>query len=196
MTKIILGMAAVLILFLPAAHADGSGDMLFELTISNLIWVGDNACGVGGSGTGTSPCIETFNISFEVEQSVFTFGIVPGTVSFASSGPISGLGCCADFLAEAGFGEIGGGGTEFDFEPEIPSATLLHPGTFGVTGVIFTCPAGTCANDFFNGVPAFENNLNPPFGSGTLTISAIPEPPMLPLMLLGILPLAFVRRRA
>jgi hypothetical protein len=194
-----LAMAALALLLLGSAsvaRADGSGgDVLFEWTVSNLTFVGDNACAVSGSGTGTSPCIETFNISFEVDQADFTFNVVPGTESFKSSGPISGLGCCTDLLAEAGFAEISGGGAEFDFGPVMLLQTPLQIGTYAINGVIFKCPAGTCADDFFSGIPVTENNLNPPFGSGTLTISAMPEPPMLAMMFLGILPLAFVRRR-
>jgi hypothetical protein len=47
----------------------------------------------------------------------------------------------------------------------------------------------------FRGFPQMMNSDGGPEGFGTITIREMPEPPMLAMILLGILPLAFVRRR-
>jgi hypothetical protein len=199
MSKIILGLAAVLILFLPAAHADGTegADALFEWTFS-ITFVGSNACGTNGSGIGTSPCVETFNGSFEVGifQNGEGFGYIDGTGSVTSTGPLSGFTCCVGELGSGDFVELLGGGVEFDISGGPNIGTEPPPGTYPGGGVLFTCPVGTCANDFFSGgVPPIFNDDGPPFGTGTFTIRELPEPPMLAMLFLGILPLAFVRRR-
>jgi hypothetical protein len=200
MTKMILVLAAALILFLPAAHADGTdgADALFEWTFS-LTFVGDNACGTNGSGVGTSPCVETFNGAFEtgIFQNGLGFGLIDGTGSLTSTGPLSGIGCCdGTFLADANFVELLGNGIEFDISQESGViGSEPPPGVYPGGGLIFTCAAGPCADDFFSGVPQTMNDDSGPQGFGTFTIRELPEPPMLPMMLLGILPLAFVRRR-
>jgi hypothetical protein len=197
MKKIILVLAAALVLFLPAARADGSDNTFFEWTFTNLTFIGDNACGANGSGVGSSPCVETFNGSFEVEviPSQLLFGIV-GTGSVTSTGPLTGFGCCSGpQFEETNFVWMDGNGTEIDFAPITAiKGVPLPPGTYQAFGVIFTCPAGPCANDFFSGVPQVENNLDPPFATGTITVKEIPEPPMLAMMLAGLLSLAFLKR--
>jgi hypothetical protein len=197
MTKMILVLGAVLILFLPAARADGGG-AIFDWTF-NLTFVGDNACGTNGSGVGTSPCVETFNGSFEVGifQNGLGFGFIDGTGSVTSTGPLSGFTCCVGELGSGDFVELLGGGAEFDIEADSGVTGFEPPpGIYPASGVLFTCPIGTCANDFFSGnVPPIFNDDGPPFGTGTFTIREIPEPPMLAMMLAGILPLAFIRRR-
>ena len=196
MTKMILVLGAVLILFLPAARADGGG-AIFDWTF-NLTFVGDNACGTNGSGVGTSPCVETFNGSFETQSfsDPLTIVYVVGSGSVTTTGPLSGFVCCLapDFSAD-GVLEMFGDGTEFDLGTGTSAGTQPPPGTHEDVGNIFTCPAGTCADDFFSGVPQQLNNEHGPFGFGTVTIREMPEPPMLAMMLLGILPLALVRRR-
>jgi hypothetical protein len=196
MKKMILVLAAVLILFLPTARADGSNDAFFEWTF-NLVFVGDNVCGPNGAGVGTSPCVETFNGSFEtgIFQNGVGFGFVDGTGSVTTTGPLSGFFCCeAPSFSADGVLQMPSGNGEFDFEAAVAAGTEPPPGTYGVAGGFFSCAAGTCANDFNNGVPVqmmSELNLIP----GAITIREIPEPPMLAMVLLGVLPLAFVRRR-
>jgi hypothetical protein len=199
MTKTILVLAAALILFLPAAHADGTdgADALFEWTFS-LTFVGDNACGTNGSGIGTSPCVETVNGSFEVGifQNGLGFGFIDGTGSVTSTGPLSGFTCCDGELGSGDFVELLGP-AEFDIK-QFSGITGSEPppGVYPGGGDIFVCPAGTCADDFFSGVPQTMNSDSGPQGFGTFTIREMPEPPMLAMMLLGVLPLAFIRRRA
>ncbi|MGD0403447.1 MAG: hypothetical protein ABSB66_09630 [Candidatus Acidiferrales bacterium] len=198
MTKMMLVLAAALILFLPAARADGSDGTIFAWTF-NLTFIGDNACGPSGSGVGTSPCVETFNGSFETEYTLdgLELGYVVGSGLVTTTGPLSGFGCCyaPSYSADGVLEMFGSGGTEVDLGTGTIAFVQPPPGTHEDVGTIYTCPAGTCANDFFSGVPQLFNNLNGPYGFGTVTIREMPEPPMLAMMLLGILPLAFVRRR-
>jgi hypothetical protein len=199
MKKMILGLAAVLILFLPAAHADGTAGSISDWTFS-LTFVGDNACGTNGSGVGTSPCVETFNGAFQTQYTLddLELGYVAGSGSVTTTGPLSGFGCCFDlsYSATGALEMFGNGGTEFDLFTGTQSFVQPPPGTHEDAGVIFTCPAGTCADDFFSGVPHLINNEDGPFGFGTVTIRNMPEPSTLAMMFLGILPLAFIRRRA
>src|ERR1700735_529583 len=107
MTKMILVLGAVLILFLPAARADGGG-AIFDWTF-NLTFVGDNACGTNGSGVGTSPCVETFNGSFETQSfsDPLTIVYVVGSGSVTTTGPLSGfVWCLAQIFMSHGVFEL------------------------------------------------------------------------------------------
>jgi hypothetical protein len=197
MTKMILVLGAVLILFLPAARADGGGgDTFFQWTYS-MVFIGDSVCGPSGTGVGTSPCVETFNGSFETEEFQLPLGVefVDGTGSVTTTGPLSGFDCCdAPSFGADGVLQMPSGNGEFDFGALAPGGSEPPPGIYGVFGGFFSCAAGTCANDFNNGVPVqimSELDVIP----GTITIREMPEPPMLAMMFLGILPLTFVRRR-
>ena len=115
-----------------------------------MTFVGNNACGPSGTGVGTSPCVETFNLSLELDEAAPTFFVVPGSASATFTGPLTGWSCCGDSLALANFVALFAP-APVNFSPvpvntntdevDIGTAQLLltpiEPGTFAGVGVIF-----------------------------------------------------------
>jgi hypothetical protein len=199
--KTLLLLTAVFIglVFIPAAHADSSpSSTLYQYTLSDITFVGNNACG--------GPCVETFSVSFELDYVDGYGSIVPGTSSIVASGPLTNLTCCeADW--NGGYIVVGTDqtdihnldyGAEFDIVAEAPI-----PGTNTNFVEMYSCTNGTCSADFCTsetcsyadayGYPiCFNCGIEPQ--SGTITIAAVPEPPLFALTLAGLLPLALVKR--
>ena len=181
-------------------------DSFFEYTVSNMTFVGNNACGPSGTGVGHSPCVETFNLSLELDEAAPTFFVVPGSASATFTGPLSGWSCCGDSLALANFVALFAP-APVNFSPvpvntntdevDIGTAQLLltpiEPGTFAGVGTMFSCQSQTCVKDFYSSTSQQDNDvLN---GSGTITISAIPEPATGWLLGAGLIALLLVLRR-
>jgi hypothetical protein len=71
--------------------------------------------------------------------------------------------------------------------------TPIEPGTFAGVGTMFSCQSQTCVRDFYSSTSQQDNDvLN---GSGTITISAIPEPATGWLLGVGLIALLLVLRR-
>lgn len=182
-------------------------DSFFEYTVTNMTFVGNSVCGPSGTGVGTSPCIETFNLSLELDEQAPTFFVVPGSASATFSGPLTGWSCCGDSLALANFVALFAP-APVNFSPvpvntntdevDIGTAQLLltplEPGTFAGVGTMFSCQSQTCVRDFYSSSSQQDNDvLN---GSGTITISNIPEPATGLLLGAGLVALLLGMRRS
>lgn len=186
--------------FVPTSHAD----TYYKVTILNITFDGTNACG--------GQCVETFDGSFELDVFLPPAGvnldatIVPGSVSFTSSGPLGVLNCCG---VNFGMGYIAITGAPLQpYGPDEFDITLIaNTDLFGGTGIgeagieMYACESATCVADFTSpiGTPCFNCGTGP--SSGTVTFSLIPppvstpEPKALALLLLAIPALLFWANR-
>ncbi|MGA9882943.1 MAG: PEP-CTERM sorting domain-containing protein [Candidatus Acidiferrales bacterium] len=190
------------------AHADTFYDVSGTLTLT-----GNNACG-------SSPCTETIDFSFELDEgfnSVYdAYGLtfVPGTSTTTSSGPLGTM-----YFAGASGGPLayqtpgpGNGNvnfTAFNSSPdpvfadslELYVAENLQPDPFIPSfdgGTLYSCATATCVTDFCP--PSFCTSGGVDLGifapaSTESTVTAAPEPSALALLAFGLLALCFLGRR-
>lgn len=178
-------VAVCLFLLLVGGVPRSFADTFYQFNLSNITYVGNDVCGAGGN----QPCVETFSASFELDEASPDYGtVVPGTASITSSGPLGTLNCCQAFLPQGFIGIVGGsfasGYTEFDILG-FPANALVE---------MYACTSATCSQDFCNQ----ECSLGPlaPFPicfdcafapvSGSITVSEVPEPSTLMLVLAGV----------
>jgi hypothetical protein len=175
--KLALAALAVL-MFIPAAHADSSPPPPLEVTFSDTFL----------SDAGPT---ETLSGSFEWQPGFDGENgfIILSTAQDSSSGFLGPLGLPQDIFSGGFYAFDGQNGAEIDL-------FLVPSGNTGLTGnfFMFGCHSSI---DCLGSVSS--NGTNPAAfqspESETFTVSAMPEPSLLAMLLLGILPLAFVRRR-
>jgi hypothetical protein len=180
MNRITLVILAALI-FLPAAHADGAppNTSIDDVTFTAVF-------------TAANGATETLTGSFEYEIPDFAENpfMVPGTGQATGSGFLGSLSDPQDLEAEAGFiAFFDTGGDEIgmflrDFESLPPVVNVF----------LFGCVSAACDAAYPTDA-GFEGKAPTSF-TFSATPMQTPEPPLLAMMFLGILPLAFVRRRA
>lgn len=183
----------LLALVAPTSRADD----YFQYSLSNITLVGNSVCAPNGSGTGTSPCVETFSESFELDYNPTGGGyglpsavIVPGTESMTSSGPLT-------LLTGAGWlNYMGGYWPIANFDGAELDLFNFWPPTLGSGDAfieMYSCTSLTCSTDFCLpnvcsqvGTEAYPVCYNCGNGaSGTITVTATPDPPTILLLLVG-----------
>jgi hypothetical protein len=171
--KIAMAVLAVL-MFLPAAHADGTPPSIDDVTFTAVF-------------TSVSGATETLTGSFEYEITGSFENVVPGT------GQVSGSGFLGNFTGPEDLESPGGYIAFYDLLGDEVDMYL-----FDVVGdsarmslFLWGCVSEACQAAIAD--PGYAGN-GPT--SETFTISAMPEPPMLAMLFLGILPLALLSRRS
>lgn len=184
----------------PGAHADD----IVQVTISNLTFNGNNAC---PPPSGTASCTQTLSESYQWDNTTNTS--VSGSFSLSTAG---GLGTSFSLysgprLAGAPFSVFAGvvnpatdimrvflgdntlsplGTGTYTLIP----TTSLYPGTPGTFAADIICGSATCEADFPTTSTVFVFAT-----AGTVTVSTVPEPSSLALMLAGIGLVLVMRKR-
>lgn len=189
----ILGILLASLFLTSTAFADNA---IYEVNGSNLTFIGNDVCGVGGD----TACVEVFNVSFKIQQpSIGLDGLgadnVLSPTTILTSGPLSGFTCCngEDAGLPGGFiAAINSAGDELDilqFGDASQSSTYFAD--------IFGCHSATCASDFLplgvtgcfhcaDGTPSYPDFL-PVSGTFTVTLVDTPEPSLRCLLGIGLL---------
>jgi hypothetical protein len=177
--KLAIAVLAVL-MFIPAARADS----VSTFTATNIV-----IPGLDGN--------ETVNVTLQWDDT--TNSLVPGTMDLSTAGPLSGF--VLTFVDPEGtlfnWTTSGGEVLQIDGNNEGSSTAgpLPNPGTYSPALLDITCIPTACLSDGFSaGCNACQIGI-----SGTFIVTEAvqaPEPPILAMMLLGILPLAFIGRRS
>jgi hypothetical protein len=172
--KLAMAVLAVM-LFIPAAHADSSppAPPLIDVTFTTTF-------------TSISGATETMDGSFEWQEAETGLGYIPGTATASASGFLGNVDLIT-YPGDAYLAFFTTSGDEIDLYMD--SNGIFMNGLFN----LFDCVSIACDNAYpldpgFAGKGATETDI-------TQTIMQTPEPPMLAMVLVGILPLAFVRRR-
>jgi hypothetical protein len=173
-----LAIAALAVLmFIPAAKADSSPPPPLEVTFTDVF-------------TGPSGETETFSGSFEWQPVPIGGVIIPGSVQDSASGF---LGNSTLTLDTSVLNAFLGPGIEIDM---FLLPTVLPNGSIDLSGSFFLF--GCYSTDCFGSL--LPNGTNPGAyefpESATFSASAMPEPSLLAMLFLGILPLAFIKRRS
>jgi hypothetical protein len=169
-----------------------------------FVLTGSNACG--------GPCTEVVTFSFDVTfvTGVYNFpsgyylaSIIPGTFSYTVTGPLNipaSCGCVAwdnpmdPYIPFASTNSTPGPGYDevdmhvLDGTPAISAGT---PGPLQFNyAILYTCTDPTCQADFGASITSAGTYTMYGYMNATL----VPEPPVLELLLIGILALAFLCR--
>lgn len=139
-------------------------DSIVDVTMSDLTFSGNNACGPSG----TSLCTQTLNVAFQWDNTTNTF--VLGSLSFDTSGAIGTLfGAPAPVLTSSGLvfdsftsGINFGDSMQFTIGETIDG---LAPGVYNLTTNFISTPPGSWAA----GLSCSESALGPPFPAGPNT---------------------------
>jgi opacity protein-like surface antigen len=169
--KLAMAVLAVLML-IPAAKADSSPPPLY-VTFTDVF-------------TGPSGETETFSGSFEYQPGE-DGTIVPGTVLDFANGFL-GNAVLQPIEIGTGYYNLSGSGIEIDLFM-VPEGDTGLIGNFYLYGCYSTDCYGTLGPNGTN-PGAYEYPE-----SETFTVSAIPEPPMLAMMLAGLLSLTLIKRK-
>ena len=179
-------------------------DQIDLVTVSNLTFqaaAGNFSCpGVPGM---LVPCTETFNASFEWDNTTET--LVPGTDNVSATGALSAADVAGPWtITKADYSVIPlvqgpyiaeYPGPDYIAISDTDWETPMTPGVYPYTNASMACyEAPSQCDSLFDFYPTPGTVVSPTAISGTITIAAVPEPSTVLLLAAGLVSAAAVRR--
>jgi hypothetical protein len=174
-------IAALFLGLLVGCAITARADTIVQVTISNATFIGNNSCS-------PSSCSEILNAQYQLD--VTGNQVVPGSVSYTGTGTSGTLSLSGLFAGSSSGGCFDGPCPVFvgNSSPayvwlvwDNPTTAYPATGTYSLSQLFMSCEAGdSCPNQFGSQTTA---------SSGSITVSAVPEPSSLLLLGTGLLSL-------